>query len=82
MRYSRFEIMAKKWPKGPFLWDKIANVIPIGLKVKIGLPITLDRNDGQNKLEGCISKNVARMAKKWHKISREDTFGQSWDGHN
>ena len=48
----------------------------------IGLPITLDRNDGQNKLEGCISKNMAKMAKKWHKISRAATFGQSWDGHN
>ena len=53
---------------------------PIGLK--IGLPITLDRNDGQNKLEGCISKNMAKMAKKWLKISRAATFGQSWDGHN
>ena len=55
----------------------MANLIPIGLK--IGLPITLDRNDGQNKLEGCISKN---MAKKWHKISRAATFGQSWNGHD
>ena len=72
--------MAKKWPKWGFLWDKMAILSPIGLK--IGLPITLDRIDGQNKLEGCISKNMAKMAKKWLKISRAATFGQSWDGHN
>ena len=80
LQYSRFEIMANYWPKGRILWDKMAILIPIGLK--IGLPITLDRNDGQNKLEGCISKNMAEMAKKWQKISRAATFGQSWDGHN
>ena len=62
-----FEIMAKKWPRWRFLilWDKMAILSPISLN--IGLPITLDRNDGQNKLEDCISKN---MAKKWLKISR------------
>ena len=49
---------------------------PIGLK--IGLSIALDRNDGQNKLEDCISKNMAKMAKKWLKISRAATFGQTW----
>ena len=54
--------MAKKWPNGRFLWDKMAILIPIGLK--IGLPITFDRKDRQNKLEGCILKNMAKMAKK------------------
>ena len=39
----------------------------IGLK--IGLPITLDRSDGQNKLEVCISRNMAKMAKKWLKLA-------------
>ena len=43
-----------------FLWDKMAILISIGLK--IGLHITLDRDDGQNKLEGCISKNMTEMA--------------------
>ena len=75
-----FEIMAKKWPKWRFLWDKMSILIPIGLK--IGLPITLHVNDGQNKLEVCISKNMAKMAKKWLKNCRAATFGQSWDGHN
>ena len=56
-----FEIMAKKWPKRRFLWDKMAILSPIGLK--IGLPITLHMNGGQNKLEVCISKNMAKMAK-------------------
>ena len=76
----RFEIIANQWSKLNFLWDKLVILSPIGLK--FGLPITLDRNDGQNKLEGCISKNMAKMAKKWLKISRAATFGQSWDGHN
>ena len=39
----------------------MAILSPIGLK--IGLPITLHVNDGQNKLEVCISKNMAKMAK-------------------
>ena len=65
--------MAKKWPKWRFLWDKKAILSPIALK--IGLPTTLDRNDGQNKLEVCISKNMAKMANKWLKISRAATFG-------
>ena len=72
--------MAKKWPKWRFLWDKKAILSPIALK--IGLPTTLDRNDGQNKLEVCISKNMAKMANKWLKISRAATFGQSLGGHN
>ena len=56
-----FEIMAKKWPEWRFLWDKMAILSPIGLK--IGLPITLHMNGGQNKLEVCISENMAKMAK-------------------
>ena len=53
---------------------------PIGLK--IDFPTTLDRNDGQNKLEVYISKNMARMANKWLKINGVATFGHSLGGHN
>ena len=58
----------------------MAILSPIGLK--IGLPITLHSNDGQNKLEVCISNIMAKMAKKWSKNSRAATFGQSLDDHN
>ena len=40
----------------------MAILSPIGLK--IGLPITLHVNDGQNKLEVCISKNMAKIGSK------------------
>ena len=56
-----FEIMAKKWPKWGFYGEKIAILCPIGLKIGFPIMITLDRNDGQNKLEGCISKNMALL---------------------
>ena len=75
-----FEIMAKTWPKWRFLWDKMAILSQIGLK--IGLPTTLDRNEGQNKLEVCNSKNTTKIAKKWLKNGGAATFGQHWDGHN
>ena len=63
-----------------FLWDKIAILCPIGLK--IGLPIILTSYDGQTKLKPCNSKNVANMPINWPKISRAATFGQSLGGHN
>ena len=59
--------------------DKMAILSLIGLK--IGLSITLDRNDGWNKLEVCISKNMAKMAKKWLKISHVATFDQYLNGY-
>ena len=40
----------------------MAILSPIGLK--IGLPITLHVNDGQNKLEVCIFKNMAKIGSK------------------
>ena len=39
-------------------------------------------NKGHNKLGGHISKNVAKIATNWLKISRASTFGQSLGGHN
>ena len=38
-------------------------------------------NKGHNKLGGHISKNVAKIATNWLKISRAATFGQSLGGH-
>ena len=55
----------------------MAILSPIGLK--IALPTTLHRNDGQNKLEVSISKNMAKMANNGPKVA---TFGQSLGGHN
>ena len=37
---------------------------------------------GHNKLGGHISKNVAKIATNWLKISSTATFGQSLGGHN
>ena len=37
----------KLWPFYCFIGLKMANIVPFGLK--IGLPINLDLNDGQNK---------------------------------
>ena len=46
------------------------------------MPINIHSNDGQKKLGGRISKNVAKIATNWLKFSRAATFGQSLDGHN
>ena len=65
-----------------FLWDKLAILSPIGLK--FGLSIALHSNDGQNKLEVCISQITAKMTKNGIKMAARPvaTFGQSCDGHN
>ena len=49
------------------LWDKLAILCPIGLK--FGLSITIHSNDGQNKLEVCISQITAKMAKNGLKMA-------------
>ena len=46
------------------------------------MPINIHSNDGQNKLGGLISKNVAKIATNWLKISRAAAFGQSLGVHN
>ena len=46
------------------------------------MPINLHSIDGQNKLRGRISKNVAKIATNWLKMSRAAAFGQSLGGHN
>ena len=49
-----------------FLWDKTAKLSLIDFK--IGLPIILKVNDGQNKFELHISKDSAKIASFWPKI--------------
>ena len=46
------------------------------------MPINLYSIKGHNKVEGHISKNVAKIANNWFEISRADTFYQSLGGHN
>ena len=47
---------------------KMANIAPFGLK--IGLPINLDLNDGQNKNKVHIFKVVAKIPNIWPKIGQ------------
>ena len=51
-----------------FLLAKMAKLCPIDFK--IGLPINNNENDGQNKFEVHISKNVAKMGNFWSKIGQ------------
>ena len=46
------------------------------------MPFNLYSNNGHNKVGGHISKNVAKIANNWFKISRAATFGQSLGGNN
>ena len=49
---------------------------------EFGMPINLHGTEVQNKLGGSISKNVAKIATNWLKISRAATFCPSLGGHN
>ena len=51
------------------------------IQLKIGLPSNIDPHPGQNKFEGDISKNVAKMAILWPKIASA-TVARAWHGHN
>ena len=42
------------------------------------MPINIHSNDGQKKLGGRISKNVAKIATNWLKFSRAATFANLW----
>ena len=50
------------------VWHKIAKLDVIQLF--IGLPHNIDPNEGQNKFEGHIIKNVAKLAISWSKIGQ------------
>ena len=56
----------------------MAILTPIGLK--IGLPIILHMNDGQNKLEVCISNIMAKMAKNGPKMAARPHLANLWMG--
>ena len=45
---------------------------------EFGMPINLHSTEVQNKLGGSISKNVAKIATNWLKISRAATFCHLW----
>ena len=51
-----------------FLWAEMAKLSLIDFK--IGLPIILKVNDGQNKFELHISKYSAKIASFWPKIGQ------------
>ena len=53
---------------GGFYGHKMANLGPFGLK--IGLPINLDPNDGQNKRQVHMFKVVAKKSNNWPKIGQ------------
>ena len=62
MRYGHFSIFLG------FFGHKMANIGPFGLK--IGLPINLHLNDGQNKNKAHIFKVGAKIPIIWPKIGQ------------
>ena len=74
LRYGHF---------GEFLesfWDRMAD---LGLiDSKLGLYIKINVNNGQNKFEVHISKNVAKMAILWPKIGQRHFGARASHGHN
>ena len=74
LRYGHF---------GEFLesfWNRIAD---LGLiDSKLGLYIKINVNNGQNKFEVHISKNVAKMAILWPKIGQRHFGARASHGHN
>ena len=76
------------WPKWhfkiwPFLWfleDKIVNLGPIDFK--LGVPVNINVNDGQNKFEVHMSKNMAKIVNFQPKTGQDTTFAPTLSGHN
>ena len=48
----------------------------------IGLPININANEGQNKFEVYILKNVAKMTNYLPKMGQDTTFARTLNGHN
>ena len=63
-----------------FLEDKMVNLGPIDFQ--IGLPFNINVNNGQNKFEVHISKNMSKMANFRPKIDQDTTFAPTLNGHN
>ena len=59
---------------------KVVNLGPIDFQ--LGLPLNINRNNEQNKIEVHISKNVAKMVKFRPKIGQGATFTSTLNGHN
>ena len=49
---------------------------------QIGLPININRNDGQIRFEVHIFKNVAKMTNYLPKMDQDTTFVQTLNSHN
>ena len=65
---------------GGFYGHKMANLGPFGLK--IGLPINLDPNDGQNKYQVFILKIAATMSNNRQNLTHMPIYGHTTFGHN
>ena len=63
-----------------FLEAKMVNFGPIDFQ--LGLPLTINGNEGPNKFEVHISKNVVKMANFQPKIGKDATFAAIFNGHN
>ena len=63
-----------------FLESKVVNLGPIDFQ--LGLSLDIVENDGQNKFEVHISKNVTKLANFLPKIGQDTTFAPSLNGHN
>ena len=59
---------------------KVVNLGPMDFQ--LGLPLNIKKNEGQNKFEVHISKNVAKMAIFWPKIGQDATFAPSLNEYN
>ena len=67
----------------PFLWFLEAKVVSLGpIDFQLSLPLNINWNDGQNKFEVHISKNVAKMANFQPKIGQDSTFPPTFNGQN
>ena len=63
-----------------FFWDRMADLDLIDFK--LGLYIKVNVNNGQNKFEVHISKNVAKMAILWPKIGQRHFGARASHGHH
>ena len=74
LRYGHFREFLE------FFWDRIAD---LGLiDSKLGVYVKVNVNNGQNKFEVHISKNVAKMAILWPKIGQRHFGARASHGHN
>ena len=62
LRYGHFGAFLE------FFGDRMAKLGPVDFK--LGLYIKVNVNEGQNKFEVHISKNLAKIAINWHKIGQ------------